>query len=204
MNVVRIASVVEGDGEVKALPILLRRIIEVVDPSVAVYVPQGFRHPSGSIRRVGGVERAVDAVARIYRNHSILILIDSDDDCPKTLGSSLYHRARTARPDLDISVVIANREYEAWYLSAAESLAGKRNLRADLVSPPDPESIRNAKGWLSKNTVSGTIYSPTQDQAALSQLFDLELAQCRSRSFRKLWKETKGMVKRSIEARLSD
>ena len=59
----------------------------------------------------------------------------------------LAERSRLARPHLYIAAIIAHREYESWFLAAAESVAGKRNLRADLLSPVDPKRIRDAKGW---------------------------------------------------------
>jgi hypothetical protein len=123
-----------------------------------------------------------------------VVLIDSDDDCPKDLGPALRERARSARPDLDVAVILARREYEAWFLAGAESLAGKRNLRADLSAPVNPEGIRDAKGWLRDNSVGQVKYRPTQDQAALSHFLDLELARTRSRSFRKLWSEIERLL----------
>jgi hypothetical protein len=194
MRVVRIAPIVEGDGEMTAFPILLRRLVQAIDPNAGLQIARCFRHPSGSIRRAGGIERAVEAVAKLHRDHKIIVLIDSDDDCPKELGAALSSRVKIARPDLFTSIVLAHREYEAWFLSAAESLAGRRNLRKDLTPPADPEAIRNAKGWLSKNFMGTGVYSPTQDQASLSQAFDLKLAHTRSRSFRKLWKVVEEIV----------
>ena len=194
MKLVRIAPVVEGDGEVTAFPILLRRVVNAIGLPADVRIARCFRHPSGMIRRPGGIERAVETVARLHPDHTIVVLIDSDDDCPKTLGASLLRRASAARADVFISVVLPHREYEAWFLCAAESLAGKRNLREELVAPGDPEGIRDAKGWLRKNSVGSGAYSPTQDQASLSQMFDMTLARDRSRSFRKLWTEIEKLV----------
>lgn len=194
MRVARIAPLVEGDGEVTGLPVLLRRIIQSIDPMVNAVVSRGYRHPSGSLRRAGGLERAIEAVAVFHPAYPILLLIDSDDDCPKFLGPELLERARRARPDLLTCVVLAHREYEAWFLAAAESLAGLRNLPPDLTAPPNPEQIRDAKGWLSRQMPRSMRYSPTQDQAALSAQFDLELARQRSRSFRKLWEDVHRII----------
>ncbi len=197
MRLARIAPLVEGDGEVIGFPVLLRRIIQSIDPMIRPAVCPGFRHPSGSLRRTGGLERAIQAVAEVHPAHPILVLIDSDDDCPKESAPELVSRAKRARPDLTVSVVLAHREYEAWFLAAAESLAGLRNLSSDLVAPQGPEEIRDAKGWLSKQMPRSMRYSPTQDQAALSAQFDLDLARRRSRSFRKLWKEIEGILSSS-------
>lgn len=125
-----------------------------------------------------------------YPRHAILILMDSDDDCPAEIGPELRRRACEARPDVPIAVVLANTEYEAWFLAAAESLANTRGLMAHLTAPPDPEAIRDAKGWLSAHmTMRERKYSPTQDQASFSAVMDLDLARRRSRSFQKLWQE---------------
>lgn len=194
MRIARIAPLVEGDGEVIGFPVLLRRIIQKIDPMIHPAVCRGFRHPSGSMRRTGGLERAIQAVAEVHPAHPILVLIDSDDDCPKESAPELASRAKRARPDLTVSVVLAHREYEAWFLAAGESLAGLRNLSPDLVAPQEPEEIRDAKGWLSKQMPRAMRYSPTQDQAALSAQFDLDIARRRSRSFRKLWKEIEGIL----------
>jgi hypothetical protein len=194
MKFVKIASLVEGDGEVQSVPLLLRRVIATISPAINATLPRGFRHPSGSILRPGGLERALDAVAECYPGHAILVLIDCDDDCPKDLGVSLVERAQRARPDLAVSIVLAYREYEAWFIAAAESIAGVRNLEQPLLPPPDPEAVRNAKGWLTDRMGSKARYSPTQDQAALSSRFDLALAYDRSRSFRKLWTEVERLL----------
>jgi hypothetical protein len=61
-------------------------------------------------------------------------------------------------------------------------------LPQDLAPPPDPEAVRDAKGWLSDRTPRGRSYKPTVDQAALAQIFDLDLAQG-ARSFRKFIKD---------------
>jgi hypothetical protein len=194
MKAVRIAPLVEGDGEVTAVPVLLRRMIQDIDRTVTPIVRPGFRHPSGSMLRIDGLERAISAVAEIHPAHTVLVIMDTDDHCPKQLGPELQLRAK-ARSDLEVSVVLAHREYEAWFLAAAESLAGRRNLRRDLTAPAEPEDIRDAKGWLTTQMPASARYSPTQDQAALSSQFDLNLARKRSRSFRKLWKEVERIVK---------
>ncbi len=166
----------------------------VIDPTRNLLSPKGFRHSSGSIRKPGGLERAIEAVAITYPAHAILVPIDSDDDCPKELGFDLRSRAQAARPGLRISLVLAHREYEAWFLASAESMAGKRTLRQDLVSPSEPESIRGAKSWMTKQMAGSRVYAPTQDQAALSHFIDFNLARERSRSFRKLWTEVQALL----------
>ncbi len=100
MNQIRIAPVVEGDGEVQAFPVLLGRIVQAIDPAVHPVIAKPWREPCGKIRKAGGLERGVNALAKRSPGHSILVLIDSDDDCPRDLGPNLERRARASRPDL--------------------------------------------------------------------------------------------------------
>jgi Domain of unknown function (DUF4276) len=184
-----ILPIVEGDGEVKAVPILIQRIIAQYSPGA--YVPVGRPIP---VSRLGVVqtdllERIVELAARqTQRTDGILILLDADDDCPCELADVLLARAKAARPDRSISVVAANREYEAWFLAAARSIRGERGLADDMEPPADPEAVRDAKGWLARHTPRGFTYKPTVDQPALTARFDLEEAYA-ARSFRKLVKE---------------
>ena len=89
---------------------------------------------------------------------------------------------------LNISVVVANREYEAWFLAAVGSLAGMSNLPDSLVAPEDPEDIRGAKEWISKKMGVSHKYSPARHQVAFSAAIALEDARA-CRSFRKFEKE---------------
>lgn len=171
-----LACPVEGQGDVASLPVIVRRIAEaqgVFDLRTSLYRMQRY-----AIVRPGELERAIERAARSSeRPRGILVLLDADDDLPCVLGPTLTARARAARPDVPSRVVLANREKEAWYLAAAESLRGRRGLPDDLTAPPDPEAIRGAKG---------RPYSEVADQPALGAVFDLELARQRARSFARL------------------
>ena len=185
---VRVGLIVEGHGEEQAAPVLIRRIAH----------ERGFyNHIICSVRRVSKsqlirpteLERAVEALARqIGREKPILILIDADEDCPATLSAGLKDRCSTSHADLSVSIVVANREYEAWFLAAATSLAGHRGLSERLARPTHPEAIRGAKEWLTARMSPNQAYSATRHQAAFSERIDLSLAR-HARSFRKFEKE---------------
>ncbi|NLE37759.1 MAG: DUF4276 family protein, partial [Pirellulaceae bacterium] len=116
----------------------------------------------------------------------VLVLIDADDDCPAELGPELLARAGRIRPDIPLGVVIAKSEFESWILAGIEGLRGKRGIPDDVRPLDDPESIRDAKGRLSR--LMGT-YKETVDQPALTSHFDLHQARRRSDSFDKLCRE---------------
>lgn len=88
-------------------------------------------------------------------------------------------------------MVVANREFEAWFLAAAVSLAGKRHLPPDLQPPPDPEAVHGAKEWLERRAAGR--YRETIDQVKLTAVMSLEQAAL-APSFRKLRRDFESLV----------
>ncbi len=190
----RIVTIVEGHGEVQAVPILLRRIAERQSPAVAVELPRPIRVKRQRLLKPGELERAVDLAGRqCGTDGAILILLDADRDCPKELASEILDRARRARGDRKIRVVLAKTEYESWLLAAMDSIAGHRGIASTATAPPDPESLPDAKGLVSRQMPAGRSYRETLDQPALTAIFDLELAR-RSPSFDKLWRDVTSLL----------
>jgi hypothetical protein len=85
-------------------------------------------------------------------------------------------------------VVLANREYEAWFIAAAKSLNGKRGFTFESDEPVDAEKPRDAKGWM-KSRMTSKNYGETKDQPAFTASMNLDQAHEKSRSFRKLCDE---------------
>jgi hypothetical protein len=178
-----IACIVEGAGDVAAVPVLIRRICA----SANVHPP--IRIAKSRVLQPNELERAVQlAVWKTAGKGAILLLVDADDDCPAEIGPRLLERLQAARSDVSSAAVIAKSEFEAWFLAAAESIRGKRGLPHDLVAPVDPESIRGAKEWLSRHMPPGRSYRETLDQPALAAVFDLGQAR-RAPSFEKFERE---------------
>ncbi len=189
-----IATIVEGHGEVQALPLLLRRIAREVEVDLSVEVPRPIRVKRDKVVKAGELERVVELAARKGGTEGcILILLDADDDCPRDLAPELLRRAREARPDREVRVVLAKAEYEAWFLAAAESIAGKRGISPSVTPPVDPESIQSPKAWLRRHMPSDQPYRESLDQAALSAVFDLEAARA-APSFDKLWRDVQALL----------
>ena len=90
----RIITIVEGHGEVQAVPILLRRLAVEIKPEIYLDVPPPIRVKRQKILKEGELERAVELAARKSEPcDGILILLDADSDCPKELAHSLLDRA---------------------------------------------------------------------------------------------------------------
>jgi len=195
-DVVQIGLIVEGHGDAQAAPVLIRRLVSVIDSNLSVAF-QVRRIPKSQLLQQGELERAVEALTRqIGRHRRLLVLIDADDDCPKNLAALMNDRCKTAHPDVSVSVVIANKEYEAWFLASARSLTGHSGLEKQLDPPNEPESIRGAKEWLSAHMAAGQSYSETRHQAAFSAVLDFSEARL-ARSFKKLEKEVIRLVTQS-------
>jgi hypothetical protein len=185
-----VAAIVEGDGEVAALPVLLRRLSAWQTPELPVHLLPPIR-----VRRERFLNRDDElhrhlllAAAKCGDDGWILVLLDADDDCPEQLGKEILRRAQACVPHRRVSVVLAKREYEAWFIAAADSLHGKRGFALEGTESIDAEAPRNAKGWIGER-MAGRTYRETSDQPAFSALMDLEQAYAGSRSFRKLCSE---------------
>ena len=186
---VKIGCIVEGHGEVEAVPALIRNVANILFPELPVFIQSPIRVSRSKIVKEGELERRIElASQKIGKQGGIFIILDSDNECPAELGPTLLDRASQIRSDLPIAVVIAKNEFEAWFLAAAESLRGKRGLRDDIYPPKDPEAIRDAKGWLSNHMEGNRIYRETTDQPALAALFDIEQAR-QADSFDKCYRD---------------
>lgn len=187
--------VVEGHGEVGSVPILIRRIVGMVEPGLSVCIPQPVRIPKSRLIKAGELERAVDlTVRKLGGPGAVLVLLDSDEDCPAALGPALLQRVIGNHPGIPVGVVLAKQEYESWFLAAASSLKGQRDLSRSIASHPQPESVRGAKEWLDEQMEIGGKYSETLDQPALTQIFNLQLARSVD-SFDKCFREVERLAK---------
>ncbi len=202
MTTVSIACIVEGHSEVESLPILLRRIVATIDPMLLLKIPPPWRVSKSSFLKEEAqeIERSVEYAARtLYNQGAILILLDADDDCPAKLGPTILQRARSIRPEMPMAAVIANREYEAWFIAAATSLSGKKGLQEKLVPPASPESIRGAKEWLEQHMQNRQMrYSETLHQSAFTANFSIDEAKS-APSFDKLFRDVERLIRSQLE-----
>jgi hypothetical protein len=196
----RVAVIVEGQGEYQGIRTLLERIWYELLGGDYLDVLRPFRQPQGTLLQEAGLKAAVDA-ARIKldnmppddRHKLVLILIDAEDECPRDLAPRLLGWAREARADADIACVLPNPMFETWFAATAASLAGQNGLPADLTTPADPEGNRLGKGWLRRQLLPRK-YSETVDQPRFTARMDLALCRASSPSFDKLCRELEGRL----------
>lgn len=205
MTEVKIAAIVEGHGECEAVPILIRRIGQDIAPDFVPKVLSPFRVPANRLVKEGELERTIILAAnKLQGRGGIVVINDCDDGCPAKDGPALLGRAKIARNDLPISVILAKKEFEAWFLAAAESLRNKRGLPNNLEPPEDPESIRGAKEWLSEKMPHSKSYAETTDQPAFTAVFDMNAARRTSDSFHKCYREIRNMLETLRNRALSE
>lgn len=188
-----IQPIVEGHGEVAALPVLLRRFLELAQVW-DVRVGKPIRQPRDRLARRPPLERVVQ-LARIQEDcRAILIVLDGDRDCPAELGPRLVGWAAGPAAGIPCEVVVAHREYEAWFLASLPSLRGVCGIRPDAAAHPEPEGPRGVKEQIRKRMEAGRGYLEATDQPALSAEFSLVEAYRASRSFRKLTASVRSLI----------
>jgi hypothetical protein len=194
-DLVEFAFVIEGKGEVEAIPLLIRRICSDILGFFAFKTTRPVRIPRSTLVRPGELERAIRlAQTTVDGKGPVLVVLDADEDAPCELGPRLKARALMIAQASRLSIVIPKYEFETWFLAAAESLGGLRGLRHGILPPPNPEAIRGAKEWLSRNMTPGKKYSPSVDQAALVAAMNLTAARS-CRSFDRLCREVERLVR---------
>ena len=180
-----IQLIVEGQGDESAVPLLLRRLVHEAG-TWEIEIGRPHRKRRTQLVKKDYLQTAVQVAALRPDCVGILVLFDADDDCPKELAPTLEKWAQEVAGGKPCAVVLANREYESWFLASIEGLRGRAGILPEAISHSDPEVPRDAKGELELRMPRNASYSPTVDQAALTAHFDMGLAYRRCRSFRKL------------------
>lgn len=177
MSAPLVVPIVEGHGEVEAIPLLIRRVFAEYRPGVFPVVNPPSRVKAGSFINDPDYFNkyvALAAAKAAQGDGVVLILLDCEDDCPGTLGPRLLADAQAVRADIKCAVALVHREYETWFLAAADSLRGCAGLSDQLTAPQNPESIRGAKEWLGRHMPAS--YDPIIHQAKFTANFDLHQA----------------------------
>jgi hypothetical protein len=188
-----IVPIVEGFAEVESVPVLMRRLrdewgkyqLEIGDP---------VRAPRYQVIKQDELERRVTMAMQRPNCRAVVVILDADDDCPKDFAPELLERAEKVAQNTLISVVLPKSEMESWFVGSIESLRGVRGISDTACSPPDPEAIRDAKGYLTKAMQGQSTYVEVDDQPAFAAKFDLTQALKRCRSFRKFYDDFRRIV----------
>nr|WP_315465702.1 DUF4276 family protein [uncultured Rhodoferax sp.] len=182
----RLIAIVEGEGDERAVPELLRRILHAHERfDVEVLRPQR----RGDLPKVrANFSRFLQTAA--LEDAAILCLLDFDcADCVDVIRAEedMRDQAKKIRPDQLFDACFIVKEFESLFLSDPNSTKVALPLIPNgLEFPVEPELIRDAKGWLSDAQPSGAAYKPTAHQAKITAHLDLHILSERSPSYRRL------------------
>lgn len=185
----QIITIVEGDGEVEAFPCLVQRLLAQLGEHTFVTPNAKNAHGGSNLKKDGGLEKFVQYAWLEKKCAGVLVLIDGDDaewPCAKALAIALAERVRKIGARKPTAVIVATKEYEAWFLASSEAITSKCSIFTKTVTyAGDPELKRGAKQWLIAAMPRGSTYKETEHQLLFTRLMSLEKAsECRS--FRRL------------------
>jgi hypothetical protein len=141
------------------------------------------------LRRAGELERYVEYASR-DDGDSVLVVLDSDDFCPAQIVAEFSSRVLVMHLRKPVAIAFFRSEYESIFLICIEEIvraypefgwSGRRPTQA-----ADLESVRNAKGHISKLMNPSRAYKETRDQARFTSVVDFDRLRRESRSFRHL------------------
>ncbi|MEG3172925.1 hypothetical protein U1708_11955 [Sphingomonas sp. ZB1N12] len=184
---IRIAVVVEGYGDVQAMPVLIGKIGGKLGKTIVSSDPiRAGEWPI--LKKIGKLERCLDLAAS-REPDVILVALDLDDGCPVNEGVQFQGRvdAWLAGRMIPVASVFLTREYETMFLHCPVSL-GHFDPAA---IPAQPNNIRGAKERI--RDLIGRRYRETQDQKAFTAKLDMNILYRESRPFRRMCKAVSGM-----------
>ena len=184
-----IVPVVEGAGDVAALPELLGRILRERFNRPDVIVAQGRSRvvtANGRQKLESKLENFLQHAQKKPQCDAILVLLDADDDCPVNLAQGLLERCKRLGLNCPVEIVCAHRSYESWFLASLDTIKGRGNIPDTAVLVQAAEDVSSPKQWLTDQMPRGRAYKETIHQASLSRSIDIGAAHHNSRSFRRL------------------
>ena len=183
-----IIPVVEGAGDVSAFPSLLGRILWERYERTDVIVAQGNMvvRANGRQNLENKLEKFLGHALNKPNCDAILVLLDTDGECPVELAQRLLQRCEQMGLMRPLEIVCAHWSYESWFLASLDTIRGQRGISDTAVLSQDAENIQNPKQWLTDQMPPGQAYKETTHQAALTQHMDIDMAHSNSRSFRRL------------------
>lgn len=189
----RLLPVVEGPGDMQAVPLLLRRLLHERHQIYDVEVLPPYRY--GNLpKMLKNFVRNVLAAAK--ENAPILWTADCDDGCPIAWVNQ-FEEQLPAGLQIPIRFALFLREYESMFLAEHNCLISKLALELDTPALPNPETHRDAKGEISRMMPAGAAYKEMVHQPRLTAAMDLDTAIANSRSLRHLDRALLALVRQA-------
>jgi hypothetical protein len=167
--------VIEGRGELEAVPILLRKLLlrEGVHKDIIGKPVQCLGRDNAL--KEGGLEGRVAIAAARPGCRAVLVILDGEGDPVCELGPQLATRAEVGARGKPTAVCLADEKYEDWLIASAETL-GLENL-----------TYKPGRGAISLliDALKPAKYIKPTWQPRLTHALELDLAVERSQSLRR-------------------
>ncbi len=189
VNAPHLGLVVEGRGEIQAVPLLLRRRLierQIYADLIGKPVPCNGRP---NALKPKGIEGKVAVAAVRPGCRCVLVLLDGEGDPVCELGPDVFHRSRNAAAGKEVVVCLADAKYEDWLVASAESLE---------VDGLTYTSERDAVGLL-KEALHPSKYVKPSWQPRLTNLLDFGLASRRNESLARLLSKFDDLIDRHFQ-----
>jgi hypothetical protein len=191
----KLLLVVEGEGDVSATPVLLRRILaeyfQKYDCEIITQRRRDLAHLRANdwsnFKRYFAVAHAEGC--------PIIWLLDCDDDCPLLLLRELYKLIALLNLRVPMAFVFWVKEYEAIFLYDLDSLIEKLEIGAIEQPIMVPEKKRGVKEWISSQLPDGYTYRETMDQEAITAVLNLKKIEEQYKSFGHLVRVVEWLMK---------
>ncbi len=181
--------IIEGPGDSASLPPLIRRVCEDNN----IYDMWPLRNPImrqniPKLSRIGGIEQYI-GYGLIREGDGVLVVLDTDGDCPKRVVDMWLPRIRKMFPlTKRVGVTFFKSEFESLFLYCLDTIAERYpeyGWNLDGWEPEqDYERVVGAKGSLSRRMRRGRAYKETRDQGRFVSALDLPRLRRVSGSFR--------------------
>jgi Domain of unknown function (DUF4276) len=190
----RIVSIVEGDGEKEAVPNLLTTLLYSQSMYHYQVQPALTANGVGNLTKEGGIEKFISHAMRMPDCVGILVLLDSDGDCPVTKAKELAKRIQVHGTKYPVAIVLAHNSYEAWLLASIDTVCEHPDLPSGLTFEADCQEIPSPKRWIKERMH----YHETTHQLELTRLMDVDIAKVNSRSFRRFCHAVEEILEASV------
>ncbi len=172
-----VALIVEGPGDHGAAPRLVRSYLHSRNEFRDILGDPLSAKGLGNLTVAGGIEKFVNIATARPGCVAVVVIVDSDQQCPVEVGVALKTRIEWSR--VPVEVCVADRDFEDWLYASVESFGIEG-------SPVYHESHRGA-------TELGSLlhggYKKTVDQPRLASKVDPNLARGRSASLDRLFRK---------------
>jgi hypothetical protein len=178
--------IVEGAGDTKAVPRLIRETLYLNSIYDNNPIPTSISNVEiRRLMRAGELERYIEYAVRNVGD-SVLLILDCEDFCPLEVCRNFCSRIEARRPEKKVGIALFRSEFETLFLHCIDEIAAhftEYGWISERLLSRDLESIRDAKGTLSRMMRNDRAYKETRDQEKFITALNFDKLRRDSRSF---------------------